>query len=51
VPFYERGGQIAFAAPRKGTYAIEMRYPTYRWTLVVAAIALVGGSWVLYRRT
>jgi hypothetical protein len=51
LPFYERGGQIAFAAPRTGTYAIEMRYPTYRWTLVVAAIALVGGSWVLYRRT
>lgn len=41
VPLYARDRQLAFKAPRDGTYRVTLEYPRRRWLLAVAALALV----------
>ncbi len=41
VALYSRGGQLAFAAPRSGTYAVTLSYPRRAW-LSVASLFVAG---------
>ena len=49
VPLYARQGQLAFRAPRDGTYTIDFHYPRYRWLSAIAVAALLIGGTVLCR--
>jgi hypothetical protein len=49
VALYSADGQLAFHAPRAGTYSIHLVYPRYRVLSLIALIAFVSGGWVLER--
>jgi hypothetical protein len=49
VPLYESGGQLAFRAPRSGSYTVRLVYPRYRWLSVLALLAFAGGMIALWR--
>ena len=49
VPLYAADGQLAFHAPRDGTYTVRLDYPQYRWLSFVAIAAFLGGVVILRR--
>jgi hypothetical protein len=49
VALYASGGQLAFRAPRSGSYVVHLAYPRYRWLSVLAVIAFVVGAALLAR--
>jgi hypothetical protein len=44
VPLETRDGQMAFDAPRDGSYVVTLRYPRRTWLLVLALIAVMIGA-------
>jgi hypothetical protein len=47
VPLFSQEGQMAFIAPKDGSYDVEFTYPRRPWTWLVALLAVLGGSfWV-----
>lgn len=49
VPLESREGQLAFRAPRDGSYAVHLVYPRYRALALVAALAFLLGAWSVSR--
>ena len=49
VPLYSSGGQLAFRAPRSGSYIVRLEYPRYTGLSVVALIVFLGGAMALWR--
>jgi hypothetical protein len=49
VSLESRDGQLAFRAPRDGSYAIHLVYPRYRALAIVAALAFLLGAWAVSR--
>jgi hypothetical protein len=49
VPLESHEGQLAFRAPRDGSYAVHLVYPRYRGLAVVAALAFLFGAWAVSR--
>jgi hypothetical protein len=43
------GGQLGFAAPRDGSYAVTLVYPRRRWLALAALAAAALGAAVLVR--
>jgi hypothetical protein len=43
VELFEQDGQLAFRAPRDGTYTVRFEYPRYRIVSLIAICALVAG--------
>jgi hypothetical protein len=52
VALHPVDGQLAFRAPREGTYTVRLEYPQYRGlTLTALAVFLAGVVWVaVWRR-
>jgi hypothetical protein len=48
LPLYAVDGQLAFRAPRDGTYIVRLEYPRYRGLTTIALIAFLGGAVLLY---
>ena len=42
IPLFDQHGQLAFFAPRDGTYAVALAYPHRRWLLALSLIVLAG---------
>ncbi len=51
VPLYDVDGQLAFRAPRGGTYTVRLEYPRYRWLSALAIAAFGIGLAVMWRIT
>lgn len=51
VELAEREGQLAFQAPRDGSYAVELRYPRRRGLVLLAVVALLTALWLGARLT
>jgi hypothetical protein len=49
VPLFASDGQLAFRAPRDGSYVVRLEYPRYRWLTIPAAAILLCGLFVLSR--
>jgi len=49
VPLSSSGGQLAFRAPRDGTYVVRLEYPRYAWLSAMALTVLLAGAIVLRR--
>ncbi len=49
VPLSSSGGQLAFRAPRDGSYVVRLEYPRYAWLSAMALTALLTGAIVLRR--
>jgi hypothetical protein len=49
VDLYAAHGQIAFHAPRDGSYTVRLEYPRYRWLSITAIGAFLIGV-ILLRR-
>jgi hypothetical protein len=49
VPLYAREGQLAFDAPRSGSYVVRLEYPRYYGISLLAVAAALAGVWVLRR--
>jgi hypothetical protein len=50
VPVFDEGGQLAFRAPRSGTYEASLVYPKRTWLLalaIVGVLAAMAGVWRL----
>jgi hypothetical protein len=43
------GGQLAFTAPRDGSYVVRLEYPRYRWLSALALLSLFAGFVCLSR--
>ena len=43
VELFEQNGQLAFRAPRDGTYTVRFEYPRYRFVSLIAICALLAG--------
>ncbi len=43
VPLYSSNGQLAFRAPKEGSYTVRLEYPRYRWLSFIAVISIVTG--------
>jgi hypothetical protein len=43
------GGQLAFTAPRDGSYVVRLEYPRYRWLSALALLSLFAGFVCLRR--
>lgn len=50
VPLYSADGQLAFRAPRAGSYSVRLVYPRYRLLLAAAIAAFAAGAWAVSRR-
>ena len=46
VALFPVDGQLAFAAPRDGSYTVHLAYPRYRLLATAALAALVLGAWL-----
>ena len=44
VPLYSADGQLAFRAPRDGSYVVRLEYPRYRWLSLLASASLMIGT-------
>jgi hypothetical protein len=49
VALYDSEGQLAFRAPRDGTYTVRLDYPRYGTLSLLAVVALLGGMAALAR--
>jgi hypothetical protein len=49
VPLFSIDGQLAFRAPRAGSYDVQLIYPSRRWLAVVALLGLAVGMIALGR--
>jgi hypothetical protein len=49
VPLHAADGQLAFRAPRDGSYTVVLEYPRYRWLSLIAIGAFVAGVLILRR--
>ena len=49
VPLSSAEGQLAFRAPRDGSYVVRLEYPRYAWLSAMALTALLTGAIVLRR--
>jgi hypothetical protein len=49
VPLFASDRQLAFRAPRDGSYVVRLEYPRYRWLTIPALTILIGGLVVLSR--
>ncbi len=49
VPLFDHDGQLAFSAPRSGTYDVLLDYPRRRWLTLLAFVALAAGAALLHR--
>jgi hypothetical protein len=49
VPLYSSEGQLAFRAPRDGSYVVRLEYPRYRWLSLLAILSMVAGTICLMR--
>jgi hypothetical protein len=49
VPLYAANGQLAFRAPRDGSYVVRLEYPRYRWLSLMALASMMAGTIVLRR--
>jgi hypothetical protein len=45
LDLFNANGQLAFAAPRDGSYDVVLEYPRRPWLTVLAVVALLGGAW------
>jgi hypothetical protein len=43
VALYDSEGQLAFRAPRDGSYTVRLEYPRYGALSLIAVVALLGG--------
>jgi hypothetical protein len=46
-------GQLAFIAPKSGTYIVHLLYPRYQWLVVLALAVFLGGLaslWMVHAR-
>jgi hypothetical protein len=50
VPLESLDGQLAFRAPRAGSYVVRLAYPRYRGVLLFSLIALVAGAALIQSR-
>jgi hypothetical protein len=54
LPLHEADGQIAFTAPRSGSYVVRLRYPARTWllwtSLLGVAVAATSAAFVARRR-
>jgi hypothetical protein len=44
VPLYSANGQLAFRAPRAGTYVVQLKYPRYGWLTLIAITSITIGT-------
>jgi hypothetical protein len=44
VPLYSANGQLAFRAPRAGTYVVRLEYPRYGWLSLIAITSMSIGT-------
>ena len=44
VPLYSANGQLAFRAPRAGTYVVRLEYPRYGWLSLIAITSMAIGT-------
>jgi hypothetical protein len=51
VPLRDADGQLAFNAPRAGSYVVRLVYPRYRGVSAFALLAFIVGGVVLWRGT
>lgn len=49
VPLFASDRQLAFRAPRDGSYVVRLEYPRYRWLTIPAVAVLLFGLGVLSR--
>jgi hypothetical protein len=49
VPLYSANGQLAFRAPRAGTYVVQLKYPRYGWLTLIAITSITIGTICLRR--
>ena len=42
-------GQLAFTAPRDGSYVVRLEYPRYRWLSALALLSVLAGVVCLSR--
>jgi hypothetical protein len=49
VPLYSSGSQLAFRAPKSGSYVVRLAYPRYRWLSFGALTAFLLGVAALSR--
>ena len=49
VPLYALDGQIAFNAPRSGSYVVRLEYPRYHWLSIFAVSVAAAALWVMRR--
>ncbi|HTL45136.1 MAG TPA: hypothetical protein VL262_12420 [Vicinamibacterales bacterium] len=45
IPISDAGGQLAFLAPRDGTYEVQLTYPQHPWLIGIAIAAITIGGW------
>jgi hypothetical protein len=50
VPIESSDGQLAFRAPRSGSYAVALAYPRYRPLMAFALLVFVIGTIVIQSR-
>lgn len=48
IPLYEVNGQLAFRAPRSGSYEVQLEYPRRTILAIGAAVAFVAGLFGMY---
>jgi hypothetical protein len=49
VALFAQDCQMAFEAPRSGSYVVRLEYPRYYGLQIVALLVFVGGLWLLRR--
>jgi len=49
VSLVNAGGQLAFSAPRDGSYVVRLEYPRYRWLSGLALLSVLAGVVCLSR--
>ena len=49
VPLGNSSGQLAFTAPRDGSYVVRLEYPRYRWLSALALLSVLAGFVCLSR--
>lgn len=50
VALHSEEGQLAFVAPRDGSYVVRLEYPRYRWLTLLSLTVLLAGMFALSRQ-